>query len=152
MKNPLHLFLLVFLLLSQSFLPNADKIRKPVDPVGFATKDWQMDQLMVRINQKFGDKIEETWSRNGIQNFTMWKTVICPHDDYTYASWLYQAILKNVKASTIILIGVAHKAKSTTSRIKLYLTVTMDGQNPMVWCVSPPFGRTSPTIFPNQLI
>lgn len=111
MKNPFHLFLLIFLLLSQSFLPNADKIRKPVDPVGFATKDWQMDQLMVRINQIFGNKIEETWSRNDIQNFTMWKTVICPHDDYTYASWLYPAILKNVKASTIILIGVAHKAK-----------------------------------------
>jgi MEMO1 family protein len=111
MKNPLPLILLILLILSQSFLPKADKIRKPVDPVGFATKGWQMDQVMVRINQKFGDKIDEARSRNDTQSFTMWKTVICPHDDYTYASWLYPAVLKNVKATTVILIGVAHKAK-----------------------------------------
>jgi hypothetical protein len=97
MKNQLHIILLILLIFSQSFLSKPDKIRKPVDPVGFATKGWQMDQLMVRINQKFGDKIEEAWSSNGIQNFTMWKTVICPHDDYTYASWLYPAALKMSK-------------------------------------------------------
>jgi MEMO1 family protein len=111
MKKPLHLILLILLIISQSFLPKSDKIRKPVDPVGFATKGRQMDQLMFRIEQKFGDKIDEAWSRNGIRNFTMWKTVICPHDDYTYASWLYPAVLKNVKSGTVILIGVAHKAK-----------------------------------------
>jgi MEMO1 family protein len=111
MKSPLHIILLILLVLSQSFLPKPGKIRKPVDPVGFATKDWQMDQLMARINQKYGDKIIGTWNKNGIASFSMWKTVICPHDDYTYASWLYPAVLKNVKASTVILIGVAHKAK-----------------------------------------
>jgi len=112
MKRPLHILFLILLLLSQSFLPEGDKIRKPVDPVGFATKSWQMDQLMPRINQKFNDKISEAWNKNNVANYSMWKTVICPHDDYTYASWLYPAILKNVKAKTVILIGVAHKAKN----------------------------------------
>ena len=111
MKKPILFTLLIFLTASLSFLPKADKIRKPVDPVGFATKGWQMDQLMLRINQKFGDKMEEAWNRNRVERFTAWKTVISPHDDYTYASWLYPAILKNVKANTVILIGVAHKAK-----------------------------------------
>jgi MEMO1 family protein len=111
MKNLFHLFFLIFLILTQSFRPGTERIRKPVDPVGFATKGWQMDQLMLRINQKFGDKMEEAWNRNGVERFTAWKTVISPHDDYTYASWLYPAILKNIKATTIILIGVAHKAK-----------------------------------------
>jgi len=111
MKKPLLTILFLLLIVLQSFLSKTDKIRKPVDPVGFATKDWQMDQLMVRINQKFGKKMTEAWSNSGIASNNVWKTVICPHDDYTYASWLYPAILKNVKARTVILIGVAHKAK-----------------------------------------
>ena len=111
MKKPIHFILFIILIMSQSFLSEGDKIRKPVDPVGFATKGLQMDQLMPRINQKFNDKIFESWNQNNIANYSMWKTVICPHDDYTYASWLYPVILKNVKAKTVILIGVAHKAK-----------------------------------------
>jgi MEMO1 family protein len=111
MKSPYKIILLILLTISISFVPKTDKVRKPVDPVGFATNGRQMDQLMFRIEQKFGDKIDETWRRNNVQGFTMWKTVICPHDDYTYASWLYPAVLKNIKAGTVILIGVAHKAK-----------------------------------------
>jgi MEMO1 family protein len=86
-------------------------IRKPVDPVGFATKAWQMDSIMDRINRAYGAEISESLARVNVAKFNIWKTVICPHDDYAYASWLYPAILKNVKASTVILIGVAHKAK-----------------------------------------
>jgi AmmeMemoRadiSam system protein B len=41
-----------------------------------------------------------------------WKTVICPHDDYTYAGFLYPTALEDIKASTIVIFGVAHKAKS----------------------------------------
>ena len=111
MKKPFLLLLIIINLILQSLTLAGDKIRKPVDPVGFATKGWQMDQLMPRINQKFNDKIFEAWNNNNVANYSMWKTVICPHDDYTYASWLYPAILKNVKARTVILIGVAHKAK-----------------------------------------
>ncbi|MEI7980768.1 MAG: AmmeMemoRadiSam system protein B [Bacteroidota bacterium] len=88
-----------------------EKIRKPVDPVGFATKAWQMDSIMDRIFDNQGQKILDSWSLNGIKKFTPWKTVICPHDDYAYAGWLYPVVLRNIKASAVILIGVAHKAK-----------------------------------------
>ena len=37
--------------------------------------------------------------------------MVSPHDDYAYVGYMYPAILKKIKAKTIILIGVAHKAK-----------------------------------------
>lgn len=36
---------------------------------------------------------------------------ICPRDDYSYVGGLYTKTLAGIKAGTIILIGVAHKAK-----------------------------------------
>ncbi len=107
-------FRICFLIICLSFLTSgrpADKVRKPVDLVGFPTQTWQMDSVMNRIFNLQGQKILDTWNRNNIKKFTPWKVAICPHDDYAYAEWLYPAVLRNVKASTVILIGVAHKAK-----------------------------------------
>jgi MEMO1 family protein len=86
-------------------------VRQPVDKVGFATRAYQMDSVMARIERAYGDRINSTLDNAGMQKFSQWKVAICPHDDYSYASWLYPAILRNVKAPTVILIGVAHKAK-----------------------------------------
>jgi AmmeMemoRadiSam system protein B len=88
-----------------------EKVRKPVDPVGFTTQAWQMDSVMNRIFTIQGQKLLDSWERNDIKKFTQLKVAVCPHDDYAYAGWLYPAVLRNVKASTVILIGVAHKAK-----------------------------------------
>lgn len=85
---------------------NNDRARSPVDTVGFARYGWQMDSIMQRIKRLQEDKIFDT-----PQFSEAAKTVICPHDDYAYASYLYPAVLQNVKASTLFLIGVAHKAK-----------------------------------------
>jgi AmmeMemoRadiSam system protein B len=76
------------------------------DTVGFAHLDWQMDSVMARIRALNQDDLIRSKQPAG----TVWRTVICPHDDYTYASWLYPAVLKNVEASTVIIFGVAHKA------------------------------------------
>ncbi|MFZ4563824.1 MAG: AmmeMemoRadiSam system protein B [Bacteroidales bacterium] len=103
-------FLIAFLMLLAGGMP-PEKVRKPVDKVGFATQAWQMDSVMNRIFNIQGQKILNAWARNDIKKFTPWKVAICPHDDYTYAGWLYPAVLRNVKASTVILIGVAHQAK-----------------------------------------
>jgi len=103
-----------FLIISLTFLTSsrsAEKVRKPVDLVGFPTQAWQMDSVMNRIFYLQGQKILDTWNRHNIKKFTPWKVAICPHDDYSYTGWLYPAVLRNVKASTVILIGVAHKAK-----------------------------------------
>jgi len=79
------------------------KIRPLKDTIGFAQYSWQMDSLLARIDQTTG------WER---QTGLPWKLVICPHDDYTYVGKLYPELLQNIKATNLILIGVAHKAAS----------------------------------------
>lgn len=85
-----------------------ENIRTVVDTIGFAHLNWQMDAVTKRINKQFSDELAEVSQAEN----TVWKAAICPHDDYTYTSWLYPAVLKNVKAKTVILFGVAHKAKN----------------------------------------
>jgi MEMO1 family protein len=76
------------------------------DTVGFAHLDWQMDSVMARIGVLNHEDLVHSRMTAG----TVWRTAICPHDDYTYAGWLYPAVLRNIKASTVIIFGVAHKA------------------------------------------
>ncbi|MGB3776037.1 MAG: AmmeMemoRadiSam system protein B [Leeuwenhoekiella sp.] len=84
------------------------KVRKQIDTIGFAQEKWQMDSIFKRIS--LNDKAS---------NETTYKAVICPHDDYSYAAGLYSKTLSGVKAKTIVLIGVAHRAKNFDLKDKL---------------------------------
>lgn len=80
-------------------------VRPLVDTVGFAHLGWQMDSVMARIERQSA----------GSGNFHYTGTprvVISPHDDYAYVGGLYPATFKNIKANTVIIFGVAHKAKT----------------------------------------
>jgi AmmeMemoRadiSam system protein B len=78
----------------------SSNVRPLKDTVGFAQYPWQMDSLISRMNR-------QGWKKT---DGKAWKTVICPHDDYTYVGALYPELLQNIKAPNLILIGVAHKA------------------------------------------
>jgi len=52
-----------------------------VDTVGFAHLDWQMDSVMARIRMFNHDDLIRSQQAAG----TVWRTAICPHDDYTYS-------------------------------------------------------------------
>jgi AmmeMemoRadiSam system protein B len=67
--------------------------------IGF-TKYNQQDSIYNRLGIKD--------SKNNMQ----WKAAISPHDDYKYAGRLYYESLKGINANTIILIGVAHRARN----------------------------------------
>jgi AmmeMemoRadiSam system protein B len=84
-------------------------IRQPVDSVGFATEAWQMDSIMERLKPLQSAQAESAH----------WKLAICPHDDYAYAGSVYQHVLPGVKARTLILFGVAHKAADLGLKDKL---------------------------------
>lgn len=93
--------------------PNTTKeisVRKPVDTVGFAQYDWQMDSIMARVEREQGKVLREKLAYSEIDG-SGWKVAVSPHDDYSYVGYMYPAVLKNIKAKTIILFGVAHKAK-----------------------------------------
>jgi AmmeMemoRadiSam system protein B len=79
--------------------------RSVVDTIGFAQYEWQMDSIVTRIYRYQKDSIKPI--RSGTPP---WKVCISPHDDYTYVGYPYINALSNLKASTLILFGVAHKA------------------------------------------
>jgi MEMO1 family protein len=96
----------IFCLSAQNLL-----VRQPVDTVGFATSQRQMDSVMARIQRGQGPLLRMSLKEAGILPDEPWKTIISPHDDYSYVGYLYPALFRNIKAKTIILFGVAHKAR-----------------------------------------
>lgn len=92
-------------------------VRSMVDSIGFATSAIQMDSIIQRIergNQRVVFKDEDTEIMPG-----QWKTVICPHDDYAYAGFLYPAVLASNTSRVIFLFGVAHKASNYDLKDKI---------------------------------
>jgi len=83
-------------------------IRQLVDTVGFTQYPWQMDSIVSRIGKEDKIKTEKVY-----------KMVINPHDDYAYAAGLYLKTLEGIKANTVVLIGVAHKARNFQLENKL---------------------------------
>jgi len=71
------------------------------DTIGFAQYSWQLDSIIARIPA--ADKIS---------NLKTYKAAISPHDDYGYAAGLYYKTLSGIKAKTIVLVGVAHRARN----------------------------------------
>jgi len=66
---------------------------------------------MRRVTSQQGEYIQKALKDANITDSTVWKAAICPHDDYTYAGRMYPLSLENIKAKTVIILGVAHKVK-----------------------------------------
>jgi len=75
--------------------------RHLVDTIGFAQYAWQMDSVIARIDSSDKQSTDHVY-----------KAAICPHDDYAYAAGLFNKTLAGIKANTIILVGVAHRARN----------------------------------------
>ncbi len=84
------------------------KVRQLADTIGFTQYKWQLDSIISRID-----------SEDKIATDQVSKMVICPHDDYAYAAGLYNKTLEGIKAKTIILVGVAHRARNFNLENKL---------------------------------
>jgi AmmeMemoRadiSam system protein B len=84
------------------------KVRHQEDTIGFAQYSWQMDSIFSRISSEDKQPTSQ-----------IYKAAICPHDDYAYAGGLYARTLYGIKAKTIVLIGVAHRARNFELENKL---------------------------------
>ena len=93
-------------------------IRHVHDTIGFAKYAWQMDSIYDRLG--IVDK----------ENNLKWKAAISPHDDYKYAGLLYYESLKGINANTIILIGVAHRARNFNLQDKIIFGSYTHWQSP----------------------
>lgn len=106
------LFIILLVGCSEKQITLPEEIRTPADTVGFAHQAWQMDSVMARIQRTQQQDYIECLKRGEVKDETLWKVAISPHDDYTYVGYLYPAALGNMRAKTVILIGVAHRAKN----------------------------------------
>ena len=83
------------------------------DPVGFAHRASHMNEVMRRIEEGEGGRMRDALlAASGVAREDAWRVAIAPHDDYAYASFMYPVALSNVKARTVFVFGVAHKARA----------------------------------------
>jgi len=87
------------------------KRRGPADTIGFAHVERQIEAVMERIFAQDGAKIEQILGDIGVVAGDRWRMAIAPHDDYAYAGYMYPLVLRNMAAPTVIIFGVAHKAR-----------------------------------------
>ena len=92
----------------QTEIKETGKTRLPVDTIGFAQYSWQMDSIIARIETMY---LFEEYHPCDDKSVDPAKIVISPHDDYAYVGPLYPAVLHEIKSQTVILFGVAHKAR-----------------------------------------
>ncbi|MBN3035169.1 MAG: AmmeMemoRadiSam system protein B [Bacteroidales bacterium] len=86
-------------------------IRPQADTVGFVQYAWQMDSIMQRINRLQSAALNGIREYPDLRDVDSWRVCISPHDDYAYVGFLYPALLERIRARTVILVGVAHKAR-----------------------------------------
>ena len=83
-------------------------VRGLTDTIGYAHTAQQMDSIMARIQRIQGEAYNDHLK---FKDKGPALAVLCPHDDYAYVGELYPATVRNIKANTVIIFGVAHKAK-----------------------------------------
>jgi len=111
MKKLIFIMLLLPMISCRPEAGKTAQLKQPVDTVGFASHAWQMDSLVQRINRQYAGIMDSLREQAGIDNNTRWRVAITPHDDYSYVGPLYPVVLKPVKAKTVFMFGVAHKAR-----------------------------------------
>jgi MEMO1 family protein len=87
------------------------QLRGLADPIGFAHHERQIEAVVERIVNQDGARLSRILRDKSVGATERWRMAIAPHDDYAYAGYLYPLVLRNVKASTVIIFGVAHKAR-----------------------------------------
>jgi MEMO1 family protein len=107
-KNALFL---LSLLLGLNLHAQKLQVRPQKDTIGFASQAWQMDSVMYRCVKTYHNYYDFLYKNQNPEPGSILRFAICPHDDYTYAGFLYNEIFCHIKAKTIIIFGVAHKAK-----------------------------------------
>jgi len=70
-----------------------------------------MEAVVQRIAAQDGARIERTLRDKGVTPADRWRMAIAPHDDYAYVGFMYPLVLRSIRAPTVIIFGVAHKAK-----------------------------------------
>ena len=90
--------------------PQGD-MRGQMDIVGFVTTANQMDAVIDQTSHAAAKQRQHLHDTLGFTDDTAFIAGVCPHDDYYYAGRLYSLLMPHIKAHTVIVFGVFHKAR-----------------------------------------
>lgn len=93
--------------------------RGQMDTVGFVTTAEQMDAVLEQCRKLAAARHDALRTEHGWADETKFAAAVCPHDDYYYAGRLYALLMPYIKAKTVVLFGVFHKARVWDMRDRL---------------------------------
>ncbi len=94
-------------------VPDVPTVRGLADTVGFAYTPEQIEAV-VELSERVED---ERWNRSLEQG--PWVGAVAPHDDHLYAGPVYVHVMPGVRAKTVVVIGVAHRARTWGEKNRL---------------------------------
>ena len=97
----------------------AGGLRGLADTVGFASSAGQMDSVLAQCRVLAAPRNKAVLAENGWTDDTALAAAVCPHDDYAYAGRLYSLLMPHIRAKTVIIFGVFHKARIFAARDQL---------------------------------
>lgn len=100
-------------------IPPADGRRGQMDTVGFATTTEQMLSVVAQGMALATPRQDVLRGEHGWGDTTAFRAAVCPHDDYYYAGRLYALLIPYIRAKTVIVFGVFHKARIWDARDQL---------------------------------
>jgi AmmeMemoRadiSam system protein B len=106
------------LLASVGIQPSGNR-RGQMDVVGFASTAAQMDAVLAQCDSLAAPRLAEIRANGALPADAAIAAGVCPHDDYYYAGRFYSLLLPHVRARTVIVFGVFHKARLFDSRDRL---------------------------------
>jgi AmmeMemoRadiSam system protein B len=106
-------------LLDSVGIPPAGGMRGLVDTVGYATTAVQMDSVVAQGRALAAPRNEALLEQHRWTVNEAFAAAVCPHDDYYYAGRLYALLIPHIRAKTVIVFGVFHRAAVFDCRDKL---------------------------------
>ncbi len=93
--------------------------RGQMDIIGFASTAEQMNEVMRQCSKLAKPAAASLSEKTGWKEDAPLIAAVCPHDDYYYAGRFYSLLLPHIRAKTVILFGVFHKARIFKMRDRL---------------------------------
>jgi AmmeMemoRadiSam system protein B len=93
--------------------------RGQMDTVGFAVSAAEMDAVLAQCDSLAAASRSAAEELANLTEDAGIIAAVCPHDDYYYAGRLYSLLLPRVRARTVLIFGVFHKARVFGCRDKL---------------------------------
>jgi len=86
-------------------------VREPVDRVGYTWNEEGIARVVEHAREREEERMRVSASRLGLDEGKGLVAAVSPHDDYAYAQQVYAHVYPHLTAKTVILVGVAHKAR-----------------------------------------